>query len=96
MLEVVYLIFNEDYVPTVGSDWRRPNLCGEALRLGRSLAALMPDEPEVLGLVVLMDLQASRFAARIDKAGDPDLVSGSGSLPLGLVAHSPRSRRIER
>jgi predicted RNA polymerase sigma factor len=74
VLEVVYLIFNEGYVPTVGSDWLRPDLCGEALRLGRSLAALIPDEPEVLGLVVLMELQASRFAARIDKAGDPILL----------------------
>jgi RNA polymerase sigma factor (sigma-70 family) len=63
VLEVVYLIFNEGYVPTAGSDWLRPDLCGEALRLGRSLAALMPEEPEVLGLVVLMELQASRFAA---------------------------------
>ena len=74
VLEVVYLIFNEGYVPTDGSDWLRPDLCDEALRLGRSLAALMPDEPEVLGLVILMELQASRFAARIDKAGDPILL----------------------
>lgn len=74
VLEVVYLIFNEGYVPTAGSDWLRSDLCGEALRLGRSLAALMPEEPEVLGLVVLMELQASRFAARIDKVGNPILL----------------------
>jgi RNA polymerase sigma factor (sigma-70 family) len=74
VLEVVYLIFNEGYVPTAGSDWLRPDLCGEALRLGRSLAALMPEESEGLGLVILMELQASRFAARIDKAGDPILL----------------------
>jgi RNA polymerase sigma factor (sigma-70 family) len=74
VLEVVYLIFNEGYVPTAGSDWLRADLCGEALRLGRSLAALMPDEPEVLGLLALLELQASRFAARTDKAGSPILL----------------------
>ncbi|MQB46341.1 RNA polymerase sigma factor [Rhizobium sp. ICMP 5592] len=74
VLEVIYLIFNEGYVPSAGSDWLRSDLCGEALRLGRSLAALMPEEPEVLGLVVLMELQASRFATRTDKAGDPILL----------------------
>jgi len=56
VLEVVYLIFNEGYVPTVGPDWLRADLCGEALRLGRSLAALMPEEPEAQGLVALMEL----------------------------------------
>jgi RNA polymerase sigma factor (sigma-70 family) len=74
VLEVVYLIFNEGYVPTAGSGWLRADLCGEALRLGRSLAALMPDEPEVQGLLALMELQASRFAARTDKAGSPILL----------------------
>ena len=63
VLEVVYLIFNEGYVATAGPDWLRADLCGEALRLGRSLAALMPDEPEAQGLVALMELHASRFAA---------------------------------
>ncbi|GGF30516.1 RNA polymerase sigma factor [Aliidongia dinghuensis] len=74
VLEVVYLIFNEGYVPTAGPDWLRADLCGEALRLSRSLTALMPEEPEVLGLVALMELNASRFAARTDKAGDPILL----------------------
>ena len=74
VLEVVYLIFNEGYVPTVGPDWLRADLCGEALRLGRSLAALMPEEPEVQGLVALMELHASRLAARTDKSGDPVLL----------------------
>ncbi|HEX7761603.1 MAG TPA: RNA polymerase sigma factor [Caulobacteraceae bacterium] len=74
VLEVVYLIFNEGYVASAGSDWLRPDLCGEALRLGRSLAALMPREPEALGLTALMELQASRFVARVDRAGDPILL----------------------
>jgi len=74
VLEVVYLIFNEGYVASVGSDWLRAGLCDEALRLGRLLAALMPEEPEALGLVALMELNASRFAARIDKAGNPILL----------------------
>ena len=74
VLEVVYLVFNEGYVATSGADWLRPDLCGEALRLGRSLAALMPEEPEAQGLVSLMELQASRFAARVGKGGDPVLL----------------------
>ncbi|WP_322415729.1 RNA polymerase sigma factor [Mesorhizobium huakuii] len=74
VLEVVYLIFNEGYVATAGLDWLRADLCGEALRLGRSLAALMPDEPEVQGLVSLMELNASRFPARTGKAGEPILL----------------------
>jgi len=74
VLEVVYLIFNEGYVATQGPHWLRDDLCGEALRLGRSLAALMSNEPEVLGLLALMELQASRFAARTDDAGNPILL----------------------
>ncbi|MBZ9997381.1 RNA polymerase sigma factor [Mesorhizobium sp. BH1-1-4] len=74
VLEVVYLIFNEGYVATTGPDWLRPDLCAEALRLGRSLAALLPDEPEVRGLVALMEFNTSRFAARTGKAGDPILL----------------------
>ncbi|MBB6483788.1 RNA polymerase sigma factor [Rhizobium lusitanum] len=74
VLEVVYLIFNEGYVATQGPHWLRADLCGEALRLGRSLAALLPQEPEVLGLLALMELHASRFAARTDEAGNPILL----------------------
>ncbi|AZO70602.1 MAG: RNA polymerase sigma factor [Mesorhizobium sp.] len=74
VLEVIYLIFNEGYVASAGSDWLRADLCGEALRLGRLLAALMPEEPEALGLVALMEFNASRFAARTDKAGNPILL----------------------
>ena len=64
MLEVVYLIFNEGYAATAGEDLVRPALCAEAQRLGRVLAGLMPEEPEVWGLLALMELQASRLAAR--------------------------------
>ncbi|MBA8837470.1 RNA polymerase sigma factor [Ochrobactrum sp. RH2CCR150] len=74
VLEVVYLIFNEGYVASEGAHWLRADLCHEALRLGRSLAALMPNEPEVHGLAALMELQASRFAARTDKTGNPVLL----------------------
>src|SRR3989475_152923 len=65
VLEVVYLIFNEGYAATAGDDWMRPVLCQEALRLGRIMAGLVPKEPEVHGLVALMEIQASRLSARI-------------------------------
>ncbi|HEX4473498.1 MAG TPA: sigma-70 family RNA polymerase sigma factor, partial [Polyangiaceae bacterium] len=65
VLEVVYLVFNEGYSATSGDDWMRPELCQDALRLGRILAALVPAEPEVHGLVALLEIQASRAAARI-------------------------------
>jgi predicted RNA polymerase sigma factor len=71
VLEVLYLIFNEGYSAMAGDDWMRPALCTEALRLGRVLAELMPAEPEVHGLVALMELQASRFRARLDPDGLP-------------------------
>ena len=74
VLEVVYLIFNEGYSATAGEDWVRPGLCEEALRLGRILAARAPDEPEVHGLVALMELQASRLRARIGADGEPILL----------------------
>jgi RNA polymerase sigma-70 factor, ECF subfamily len=74
VLEVVYLIFNEGYSATSGSDWMRPALCDEALRLGRILAGLAPSEPEVHGLVALMEIQASRAAARIGPKGEPVLL----------------------
>jgi len=74
VLAVVYLIFNEGYAATSGGDWMRPALCDEALRLGRMLAGLAPDEPEVHGLVALMELQASRTPARTDDQGRPVLL----------------------
>ncbi len=74
VLEVIYLIFNEGYAATVGNDWMRPALCDEALRLGRILAELVPEESEVRGLVALMEIQASRVGARTDSAGEPILL----------------------
>ncbi|HEY4068157.1 MAG TPA: RNA polymerase sigma factor [Burkholderiaceae bacterium] len=74
VLQVIYLVFNEGYSATAGDDWMRPALCNEALRLGRVVAGLMPDEPEVLGLVALMEIQASRTAARVDAQGRPVLL----------------------
>jgi predicted RNA polymerase sigma factor len=74
VLEVIYLIFNEGYSATAGDDWMRPALCEDALRLGRILAELAPQEPEVHGLVALMEIQASRSKARVDAAGEPILL----------------------
>ncbi len=74
VLEVIYLIFNEGYSATSGNDWMRPSLCEEALRLGRILAALAPREPEVHGLVALMEIQASRTRARLGPQGEPVLL----------------------
>ena len=74
VLEVVYLIFNEGYAATAGDDWMRPGLCEDALRLGRILAELVPQEPEVHGLAALMEIQASRSAARTGPAGEPVLL----------------------
>ena len=74
MLEVIYLIFNEGYAATRGEDWIRPALCEEAQRLGRILAELAPLEPEVHGLVALMEIQASRFGARVNAQGEPVLL----------------------
>jgi len=74
VLEVVYLIFNEGYSATAGDDWVRPALCDDALRLGRILAGLAPQEPEVHGLVALMEIQASRLRARVGPSGEPILL----------------------
>jgi RNA polymerase sigma factor (sigma-70 family) len=75
VLEVLYLIFNEGYSATSGPDWLRPDLCNEALRLGRVLAELAPNEPEVHGLVALMEIQASRSRARVNADGRPILLA---------------------
>jgi RNA polymerase sigma factor (sigma-70 family) len=75
VLEVIYLIFNEGYAATAGRDWMRPQLCYEALRMGRILAELAPGEPEVHGLVALMEIQASRLKARVDADGQPILLA---------------------
>jgi RNA polymerase sigma factor (sigma-70 family) len=74
VLEVIYLIFNEGYAATAGNDWMRPELCEDALRLGRILAGLAPQEPEVHGLVALMEIQASRMRARTGPSGEPILL----------------------
>jgi predicted RNA polymerase sigma factor len=74
VLEVIYLVFNEGYSATIGDDWMRPALCEDALRLGRILAELAPQEPEVHGLVALMEIQASRSRARVGPSGEPILL----------------------
>src|SRR5437870_4443637 len=78
VLEVVYLIFNEGYAATAGADWVRPALCEDALRLGRVLAELVPAEPEVHGLVALMEIQASRLRARVGPSREPVLLLDQG------------------
>jgi RNA polymerase sigma factor (sigma-70 family) len=74
VLEVIYLIFNEGYAATSGEDWMRPALCEEALRLGRVLAEIDPGEPEIHGVVALMELQSSRTPARVSRSGEPILL----------------------
>src|SRR5258706_89936 len=74
VLEVGYLVFNEGYAATAGDNWLRPALCEDALRLGRILAELAPQEPEVHGLVALMEIQASRSRARVGPSGEPILL----------------------
>src|SRR5437016_1149315 len=74
VLEVIYLVFNEGYSATAGDAWMRPALCDDAIRLGRILAELVPHEPEVHGLVALMEIQASRSGARVGPAGEPILL----------------------
>ena len=93
VLEVIYLVFNEGYAATAGDDWLRPALCDEALRLGRILAGLAPDEPEVHGLVALMEIQASRLRRARRTFGRADPAARPGPLALGPAADPPRARR---
>ncbi len=102
VLEVIYLIFNEGYSATAGEDWMRPGLCEDALRLGRILAELAPQEPEVHGLVALMEIQASRARARVGPTGEPVLLLDQDRvlwdqvlIRRGLAALS-RSERLDR
>ena len=95
VLEVIYLIFNEGYSATAGEEWMRPGLCDEALRLGRILAELTPQDPEVHGLVALMEIQASRSRARVNPAGEPILLLDQNRalwdqllIRRGLAAHA--------
>jgi predicted RNA polymerase sigma factor len=99
VLEVVYLVFNEGYAATAGDDWVRPNLCEDALRLGRILAELVPREPEVHGLVALMEIQASRLRARVGPSGEPVLLQDQdrGRWDYVLVGRGLTAlRRAER
>src|SRR3989440_292534 len=99
VLEVIYLVFNEGYSATAGDEWVRPALCDDALRLGRILAELVPAEPEVYGLVGLMEIQASRLRARVGPGGEPLLLAaqdrpGGASRSPTRCSPSPRSRAI--
>jgi RNA polymerase sigma-70 factor, ECF subfamily len=99
VLEVIYLIFNEGYAATSGDDWIRPELCNEAMRLGRVLASLAPQEPEVLGLLALMEIQASRLHARTTSAGEPILLPDQDRSrwdPLLIRRGLDALNRIER
>jgi RNA polymerase sigma factor (sigma-70 family) len=91
VLSVIYLIFNEGYSATAGDDWMRPQLCGEALRLGRILAELARDEPEVHGLVALMEIQASRFETRTSPCRRAHSSARPESRALGSASHPARA-----
>ena len=91
VLEVVYLIFNEGYTAARGDDWLRPQLCNEALRMGRVLTSIAPQEPEAHGLLALMELNASRIAARTDAAGDPILLLDQNRDAVGPAADPARA-----
>ena len=91
VLEVIYLVFNEGYSATASDDWMRPTLCEDVLRLGRILAGLVPNGPEVHGLVALMEIQASRMRARVGPSGEPILLLDQNRA-LGSIAHPTRFR----
>jgi len=97
VLEVIYLVFNEGYAATAGEHWVRPALCQDALRLGRVLAALMPREAEVHGLLALMELQASRLRARVGAHGEPVLLADQDrarcKAPLPAAMHGRAASR---
>ena len=93
VMAVIYLIFNEGYSATAGDDWMRPDLAHEAMRLARMLAALAPEEPEVLGLQALLEIQGSRMRARIDEHGEPVLLEAQDRSRWDPVAHPPRPDR---
>ena len=92
VLEVIYLVFNEGYSATAGDDWMRPALCEDALRLGRILAELAPQEPEVHGLVALMEIQASRSRARVGPSGEPILLLDQDRARWDQLLDPPRPR----
>lgn len=96
VLEVVYLVFNEGYAATRGDDWLRPQLCDEALRMGRALATIAPHEPEAHGLLALMELNASRAAARTNEAGDPILIADQNRALWDQLQIRRGMRALER
>ena len=87
---MIYLIFNEGYAATSGEDWLRPGLCEDALRLGRILAELVPEEPEIHGLVALMEIQASRSRARVGPSGEAGALF---AIRAGVVGPAPDPSR---
>ncbi len=93
VMAVIYLIFNEGYTATAGEEWTRPDLANEAMRLARMLATLAPDEPEVLGLQALLEIQGSRMTARHDEHGAPVLLEAQDRQALGPAADPARDGR---